>query len=391
METVVIGGFARTPFTKINGSLSSVNAASLGAHAVKAALLETGINPSKVDYLIAGQVLQAGCGQNPARQTAVLAGIPLNTPALTVNAVCLSGMEAITSGMRMIECGEAEIVVVVGQESMSMAPHAWSGSRSGKRFGAITLIDTLEIDGLTDAFQEKSMGLSTEEYTSNLSISRLEQDQFALISHQNAAISEKFIANEIAPIDVVTRNQVITVSRDDGIRPETSLESLSKLNPAFTKNGSITAGNSSQLTDGAASIILLNEQTAIENKIPAKAKIISRAFVSGPDYSLHSQPSNAIKAALNLANLDSSILSAVEINEAFAAVGIQSIRDLEINPTIVNMHGGAIALGHPIGASGTRIVGHLARTLQLMGKGSIGAAGICGGGGQGSSLILEAI
>lgn len=391
VQSVVIAGYARTPFTKINGALSSLSAVSLGAHSVKAALLKTGIEPSKVDCLIAGQVLQAGCGQNPARQTAIQAGIPLSTPALTVNSVCLSGMEAIASGMRMIESGEAEIVVVVGQESMSMAPHAWIGSRSGKKFGAISLIDTLEIDGLTDAFQEKSMGLSTEEYISDLNISRKEQDQFALVSHLNAANSKDFLSEEIAPIDVVTKNQKVSISLDDGIRPDTTLESLSHLRPAFTQEGTITAGNSSQLTDGAASVIIMSENAAIENQITGLAKIISRALVSGPDYSLHSQPSNAIRAALDKVNIEPSKLSAVEINEAFSAVGIQSTRELKIDPSIVNIHGGAIALGHPIGASGTRIVGHLARTIQLMGKGSLGAAGICGGGGQGSSLILEAI
>lgn len=389
--SVLIVGYARTPFTKMNGALSSVSAVSLGAHAIKAALANAGISPELVDLVYAGQVLQGGAGQNPARQAAVLSGIPLSTPAMTLNAVCLSGIEAIAAGVRLIESGEADVVVAAGQESMSLAPHAWVGSRAGKKYGPVTMIDTLEFDGLTDAFELRSMGSSTEDYISPLAITRADQDAVAARSHQRAFASEVFLSGEIAPFEISTRSGTVTLTSDDGVRPETTEESLAKLRPAFGMEGTITAGNSSQLTDGAAAVVLMSDKAASNAGIPGIAKVLSTAFVSGPDYSLHSQPSNAIKAALAKAKLRTSDLSAAEINEAFAAVGVQSTRDLGIDPEIVNMHGGAIALGHPIGASGVRIVGHLARTLRELGTGNVGAAGICGGGGQGSAVVLEAL
>lgn len=389
--SVLIVGYARTPFTKMNGALSSVSAVSLGAHAIKAALSNAGVSPELVELVYAGQVLQGGAGQNPARQAAVQSGIPLSTPAMTLNAVCLSGIEAIAAGVRLIEAGEADVVVAAGQESMSLAPHAWVGSRAGKKYGPVTMIDTLEFDGLTDAFELRSMGSSTEDYIAPLAITRSDQDALAARSHQRSVASAEFLSGEIAPFDIVARSGVVTLSSDDGVRPETTEESLAKLRPAFGAEGTITAGNSSQLTDGAAAVVLMSEQAASAAGITGIAKILSTAFVSGPDYSLHSQPSNAIKAALAKAKLRISDLAAVEINEAFAAVGVQSTRDLGIDPEIVNMHGGAIALGHPIGASGVRIVGHLARTLRELGTGNVGAAGICGGGGQGSAVLLQAL
>lgn len=389
--SVLIVGYARTPFTKMNGALSSVSAVSLGAHAIKAALSNADISPELVDLVYAGQVLQGGAGQNPARQAAVLSGIPLSTPAMTLNAVCLSGIEAIAAGVRLIESGEADVVVAAGQESMSLAPHAWVGSRAGKKYGPVTMIDTLEFDGLTDAFELRSMGSSTEDYISPLAITRANQDAVAARSHQRAFASEVFLSGEIAPFEISTRSGTVTLTSDDGVRPETTEESLAKLRPAFGAEGTITAGNSSQLTDGAAAVVLMSDKAASNAGIPGIAKVLSTAFVSGPDYSLHSQPSNAIKAALVKAKLRTSDLSAFEINEAFAAVGVQSTRDLEIDPEFVNMHGGAIALGHPIGASGVRIVGHLSRILKELGAGKIGAAGICGGGGQGSAILLEAL
>ncbi|MEY4533454.1 MAG: hypothetical protein RI926_1223 [Actinomycetota bacterium] len=389
--SALIVGFARTPFTKMNGALSSISAANLGAHAISAALEKAGVSADSVDIVYGGQVLQGGAGQNPARQAAVHAGIPLTTPAITLNAVCLSGIEAISAGVRLIESGEADVVVAVGQESMSLAPHSWVGSRAGKKYGPVTMIDTLEFDGLTDAFELRSMGASTEDYNAPLKISREEQDDLAARSHQNAVAAGEFLSGEIVPFEIASKKGNITLSSDDGVRPETTHESLSQLRPAFGAEGTITAGNSSQLTDGAAAVVLMSTAAAVAAEVTGLAEVLATAFVSGPDFSLHSQPSNAIKAALAKAKMRIPDLAAVEINEAFAAVGVQSIRDLGVDPSIVNIHGGAIALGHPIGASGVRIVGHLARTLQELGAGSVGAAGICGGGGQGSAIILKSL
>jgi acetyl-CoA C-acetyltransferase len=389
--SVVIAGYARTPFVKMNGALASVSAVTLGAHAMTAALERAGVKPDQVDAVYAGQVLQAGCGQNPARQAAVAAKIPLEAPALTINAVCLSGIEAIAAGVRLINAGEADIVVAVGQESMSLAPHAWVGSRVGKKFGPVTMVDTLEFDGLTDAFELRSMGASTEDYIASTAVTREQQDVLAANSHSRAAASQQYLAEEIAPIEVPGRGQPQVISTDDGVRSETTADTLARLRPAFSGEGTITAGNSSQLTDGAAAVVLVHEEVAAKLGLPAMARIIAHAFVSGPDYSLHAQPANAINASLVKANRHARDLVAVEINEAFAAVGVYSTEKLEISPEIVNRHGGAIALGHPIGASGARIVGHLARQLAQFPSGSIAAAGICGGGGQGSAILLEAL
>lgn len=389
--TALIAGYARTPFMKMNGSLSSFSAVALGTHAVKGALSSAGISPADVDLVFAGQVLQAGCGQNPARQVSIGAGIPLSTPAMTLNAVCLSGIEAVAAAVRAINAGEAEIVVAVGQESMSQAPHAWVGSRQGTKYGPVTMVDTLEFDGLTDAFELRSMGVSTEEFGKPLNITRNDQDVFAAASHQNALASVEFTSGEIVPVELTVRGKTSVLSVDDGIRADTTVDTLSQLRPAFGAEGAITAGNSSQLTDGAAAIVIMSEAAAARLKVTPIAKILATAFVAGPDVSLHAQPSNAITAAAQKAGVKVADLSAVEINEAFASVGIHSTRELGLNPETVNANGGAIALGHPIGASGARIVGHLARRVNELGQGTLGAAGICGGGGQGSAVIIEAL
>ncbi len=386
MSTLIVG-YARTPFVKFNGVFKDIPATVLGAHAVGAALSAAGIAPDAVQYVVGGQVLQAGAGQNPARQSGVGAGIPLTTPAITVNAVCLSGMEAVVAGHRLIAAGEADVVVAVGQESMSLAPHALVGSRQGTKYGSATLLDTLEFDGLTDAFERRSMGLSTDEVNERIALTREEQDAFAASSHSRLAAAS--FGDEIAPFTVPGRTPV-TVTEDDGLRADTTAETLGRLRPAFREGGTVTAGNASQITDGAAAIVLVSSAFAAAHGLTALARVVSHALVSGPDVSLHSQPSNAIRAALAAAGRSADELAAVEINEAFAAVAVVSTRDLGVSPEIVNAHGGAIALGHPIGASGTRIVGHLARRLAAAGPGSLGAAGICGGGGQGSAVVLEA-
>jgi acetyl-CoA C-acetyltransferase len=388
--SAVIVGYARTPFVRFNGVFSSIPGTELGGHAIAAALAKAGVSPNDVQQVFAGQVLQGGAGQNPARQSAVAAGIPLTVPALTLNAVCLSGMEAIVAGVRMIDAGEADIVVAAGQESMSLAPHAWS-ARAGKKYGSIELIDTLDHDGLTDAFEHRSMGASTEDRNTELALGRAEQDAWAAGSHAKLAAGAEFLAGEIEPVTIAGRKGDTVITIDDGLRAETTTETLGTLRAAFGGAGTITAGNSSQITDGAAAVILMSESAAAAAGIHGLAKIVAHAFVAGPDVSLHAQPSNAISAALAKTDYTTTDLAAVEINEAFAAVSVHSTRELGVDPQIVNANGGAIALGHPIGASGARIVGHLARRLEVLGAGSVGAAGICGGGGQGSAVVLVAL
>ena len=388
--TVKIVGYARTPFMKFNGALASVPGTALGAHAAKAALERAGVDPSEVQRVVAGQVLQGGAGQNPARQSAVGAGVPLNVPAIAVNAVCLSGAEAVVAGERLIASGEVDVVLAIGQESMSLAPHV-QRARAGSKYGAIEMIDTLEYDGLTDAAEQRSMGASTEEHNAKLSMTRESQDAVAAASHQRAAASRDFLAGEIAPFTISTRKGDTVYSEDDGVRESTTVESLGGLRPAFAKDGTITAGNSSQITDGAAAVVLASDAAVERLGLTPMAEIVSHAFVAGPDRTLHEQPSNAIFAALQRAGEKAEDLKVVEINEAFAAVAVQSTAALGIDPQIVNPHGGAIALGHPIGASGARIVGTLARQLQELPAGSLGAVGICGGGGQGTAVLLRSL
>lgn len=387
MKALIVG-YARTPFAKFTGTLAAQPATTLGTHAVSVALARAGVMPEQVDLLIAGQVLQAGAGQNPSRQTAVGAGIPLHVPAMTLNAVCLSGTEAVAQAARLIHSGEADVIVAVGQESMSLAPHLMQ-IRTGVKYGSTSLTDTIDRDGLSDAFGNVAMGVLTESGNTVLGLTRAEQDAYAEESQRRAATSADFLAAEIAPFTVASRRGDTVVSADDGIRTG----SLADLRPAFSKDGTITAGNASQITDGAAALVIVSSAAAERLGLSPIASIEATALVAGPDTQLHSQPARAILAAL--AKLDGDIkptdLVAIEINEAFAAVAIQSARDLGIDPMVLNRHGGAIALGHPIGASGARIVGTLARQLEAAGPGAYGAAGICGGGGQGSAVILRSL
>jgi acetyl-CoA C-acetyltransferase len=389
--TTVIAGYARTPFAKFTGQLATEPASALGAHAIRAALTRAGVAPDEVQRVFAGQVILGGSGQNPARQAAVAAGIPLTVPAMTINIVCLSGMEAVAAGADLIDRGDADIVVAVGQESMSLAPHALIGSRAGKKYGAMELVDLIDHDGLYDSFDRISMGALTERGNGGLGIDRAAQDAVAAASHQHAAASREFLAGEIEPYTVSTRRGDVVVAEDDGVRADTTVDTLGALKPAFAKeNGTITAGNASQITDGAAALVLMSAEVAEARGVTPLAEIVAHALVAGPDTSLHSQPSRAIAAALDRAGLSASDLVAVEINEAFASVAVQSAKELGISLDIVNPHGGAIALGHPIGASGARLAGTLARQLQAAGAGSLGAAALCGGGGQGSALVLRA-
>lgn len=388
--TSYIAGYARTPFTKFTGQFAGERAVALGAHAVTAALARAGISADQVDQLVAGQVLQGGAGQNPARQTAIGAGIGFEKPAQTLNVVCLSGIEAVSQANRLINSGEAEIVVAVGQESMSLAPHV-AGLRSATKYGAVTYQDTIEHDGLTDAFERIAMGSLTDRGNAVLGLDRNEQDAYAAQSHQRAAEHADRLAQEIAPYTVTSRRGDVLVEHDNGVRCETTAESLGKLRPAFTPDGTVTAGNASQITDGAAAVVVVSSAVVERLGLTPLASIESTAFVAGPDVQLHAQPARAITAALAKTQLTVADLAAIEINEAFASVALHSAHELGVSPDAVNALGGAIALGHPIGASGTRLVGTLAQQLSEIGSGSVGAAGICGGGGQGSSVILRAV
>jgi acetyl-CoA C-acetyltransferase len=378
----VIVGAARTPIGRLLGSLAGKSASDLGGVAIAAALSRAGVAPGQVQYVIMGQVLQAGCGQITARQAAVKAGIPLTVPAVTINKVCLSGLDAIAYAAQLIRLGEYEVIVAGGMESMTQAPHLLPKSRSGYKYGPVTMIDSMAYDGLTDAFDQVSMGESTEGHVAKLGITRAEQDEFAARSHQRAAAAAKngLFAAEIADVDGVTE--------DEGIRPDTTTETLAKLRPAFGKDGTITAGTASQISDGAAAVVVMSARAAAAAGIPVLAEIGAHGNVAGPDNSLPSQPSNAIAQALGKAGLTVADLDLIEINEAFAAVAIQSMRDLGIGPEKVNVNGGAIAVGHPIGASGARLAVHLCYELARRG-GGLGAAGLCGGGGQGEALLLR--
>jgi acetyl-CoA C-acetyltransferase len=390
MRDVVILSFARTPMARLNGGLSSMSAASLGGVAIAGALARAGLGPADVDQVLMGQVVQAGAGQNPARQAAVKAGIPWTVPAMTLNKVCLSGLTAIIDAARTIRLGEADIVVAGGQESMSQAPHLLPGSRRGWTYGDIQAVDSLAFDGLTDAFDRESMGSSTERGNKALSIPRDAQDLVAVESHRRAAdaVASGVFSEEIVPVEVPQRRGApVIVSADEGIRPETSLESLATLRPAFSADGTITAGNASPLTDGAAAVVVASREVAETRGLAWLASVGASGQVAGPDNSLHSQPSAAISAALARADWDLSTVDFLEINEAFGSVVVQSLGDLAYPLEQTNIHGGAIALGHPIGASGARLAGHAARELARRGSGRAGVA-LCGGGGQGEALLL---
>lgn len=373
------------------GSLKSFSGADLGGFAIKAALDRAGIGGDQVEYVIMGQVLQAGAGQIPARQAAVKAGIPMNVPALTVNKVCLSGLDAIALADQLIRAGEFDVVVAGGQESMTNAPHLLPKSREGYKYGAIEMLDSMAYDGLTDAYENIPMGESTEKHNTRLGLNRADQDEIGALSHQRAAAAQKngIFEAEITPVEIPQRKgDPVLFSKDEGIRPETTTESLGKLRPAFTKDGTITAGTSSQISDGAAAVVVMSRAKAEELGLDWIAEIGAHGNVAGPDNSLQSQPSNAIKHALKKEGLEAADLDLIEINEAFAAVAVQSMKDLGVSPDKVNVNGGAIALGHPIGMSGARVVLHLALELKRRGGGT-GAAALCGGGGQGDALIIR--
>jgi acetyl-CoA C-acetyltransferase len=388
--SVIVGG-ARTPMGRLLGSLKSLSGADLGAVAIKAALERAGVAGDQVQYVMMGQVLQAGAGQIPARQAAHKAGIPLNVPALTINKVCLSGLDAIALADQLIRAGEFDIIVAGGQESMTNAPHLLPKSREGYKYGSIEMLDAMAFDGLTDIFENIPMGESTDNVNKRLSLTREEQDEFSARSHQRAALAQKngVFDEEITPVLIPQRKgDPIEFREDEGIRGDTTVESLAKLRPAFTKDGTITAGSSSQISDGACAVVVMSRAKAEELGLSWLAEVGAHGNVAGPDNSLQSQPSNAIKDALRKENLQVSDLDLIEINEAFAAVGVQSMRDLGVSADIVNVNGGAIALGHPIGMSGARLALTLAYELKRRGGGT-GAAARCGGGGQGDALILH--
>ncbi|MEU6752939.1 acetyl-CoA C-acetyltransferase [Spirillospora sp. NPDC046719] len=388
--SVIVAG-ARTPVGRLQGALKDFSAADLGAHAIKAALERAGVSGDQVQYVILGQVLQAGAGQIPSRQAAVKAGIPMNVPSITINKVCLSGLDAIALADQLIRAGEFDIVVAGGMESMTQAPHLLPKSRAGYKYGSIEVLDHMAYDALTDAFDGIAMGESTEHHNARLGISREEQDEFSARSHQRAAAAIKngVFDDEIAPIEIPQRKgDPIVFAKDEGVRADTTAESLARLRPAFSKDGTITAGSSSQISDGAAAVVVMSKAKAEELGLSWLAEIGAHGNVAGPDNSLQSQPSNAIKHALGKEGLTVDDLDLIEINEAFASVGIQSMRDLGVGPEKVNVNGGAIALGHPVGMSGARIALHLAYELKRRG-GGVGAAGLCGGGGQGDALILR--
>ena len=389
-EAVIVGG-ARTPIGRLLGSLSGFSGAQLGGLAIKAALERAGVPGDRVEYVIMGQVLQAGEGQIPARQAAVAAGIPMTVPALSINKVCLSGLDAIALAAQLIRAGEFDVIVAGGMESMSQAPHLLPGSRRGFKYGATELVDSMALDGLTDAFDQVSMGESTERHNGKLGITRAEQDEFAARSHQLAAkaIKDGVMAEEIAPVEIPQRRgEPLIVDTDEGVRADTTAESLAGLKPAFAADGTITAGSASQISDGACAVVVMSAEAAAAAGATVLAEIGAHGVVAGPDNSLHSQPSRAIQRALEKAGLTVADLDLVEINEAFAAVAIQSMRDLGVDPDKVNVNGGAIAIGHPLGASGARIALHLVYELRRRG-GGLGAAALCGGGGQGDALLLR--
>ncbi|MEU2506631.1 acetyl-CoA C-acetyltransferase [Streptomyces sp. NPDC007863] len=391
MPTSVIVSGARTPIGRLNGALASLSAVDLGAHAIRSALGRAGLAPEHVDYVVMGQVLQAGSGQMPARQAAVQAGIPLVTPAVSVNKVCLSGIDAVIAADMMIRAGEFDTVVAGGMESMTNAPLLLPGLRAGYRQPP-TLLDSALHDGLTDASEQMAMGAVTDRHNAKLGISRQEQDAYAVESHQRAARAQQDgrFEEEIAPIQVPQpKGPPLTVSRDEGVRPDTSLERLAQLQLSFDAGGTITAATSSPLSDGACALVVMSRDKAVELGLEWIAEIGPHARVAGPDTSLHSQPSQAILHALGKSDAGMADLDVIEINEAFAAVALQSMRDLGIGPERVNPDGGAIALGHPIGMSGARLVLHLALALRQRGGGT-GAAALCGGGGQGDALLLTA-
>ena len=391
-ETSVIVSGARTPMGRLLGSLKDFSAAQLGGVAIAGALERGGVSADAVEYVIMGHVVQAGAGQNTARQASVAGGISMDVPAITINKVCLSGLSAIAMADQLIRAGEFEVIVAGGMESMTQTPHVLPKSREGFKYGDVTLVDSLANDALSCAFDLMAMGVSTESYNARYAdLTREKQDALAARSHARAAAATEagLFESEITPVMIPQRKgDPIAFSKDEGIRPETTMESLGALRPAFAKDGSITAGSSSQISDGAAAVVVMSKSKAESLGLSWIAEIGAHGVVSGPDASLQEQPANAILKALAKEGLTVADLDLVEINEAFAAVGVVSTEKLGVDPEIVNVNGGAIALGHPVGMSGARVVLHLALELQRRGGGT-GAAALCGGGGQGDALIIR--
>jgi acetyl-CoA C-acetyltransferase len=380
VASVIVAG-ARTPFGKFAGAFKDVPAKSLGAHAIRAALERSGVKGSEVDYVIMGQVLQAGAGQITARQAAIEAGIPQEVPAITINKVCLSGLNAIALADQLIRAGEVEVVVAGGMESMSEAPYLFPKARFGARMGNTEIVDSMIHDGLWSTFLEQHMGESSDEVNKELEISREEQDAWAARSHQRAAKAwADGLKEEVIP--------VLNVEKDEGIRPDTTVETLSKLKPAFSEDGTITAGNASQISDGAAAVVVMSRERAQRLDVQPLVEIIAHGMSADRYAWLHTVPALALSNALKKANLDVDDLDLVEINEAFAAVALNATRMLAIDEEKVNVNGGAVALGHPIGASGARLVLTLGYELKRRGL-RAGAAALCGGGGQGDALIVR--
>jgi acetyl-CoA C-acetyltransferase len=390
--SVIVAG-ARTPIGKLSGALAGFTAMDLGGLAIKAALDRAGVAPSDVDYVFMGQVIQAGQGQITSRQAAVKAGIPMSVPCTTINKVCLSGLNALMLADQLIAMGEAEIVVAGGQESMTNAPYLLPGARAGWRIGDQKAVDSMMYDGLTDAFDYEAMGLSTDKYAAKATIARDKQDAFAAASHERAAaaIKDGRFADEIVPVEVPQRKgDPLIFDTDEGVRPETTVESLSGLRPAFQKEGTITAGNASQISDGGAAVIVMSKEAAERRGVTPLGEILAYGQVAGPDNSLLTQPSRATLKALEKIGKGVKDVDLFEFNEAFAAVGLASMADLKLSDDVVNVNGGAIALGHPIGASGTRLPLTLLHELKRRG-GGVGVAALCGGGGQGDSIVVRTI
>ncbi|MGP6171288.1 acetyl-CoA C-acetyltransferase [Microbacterium sp. A196] len=390
MSDIVIVAAARTPQGRLKGQLASFTAPQLGSFAIKGALAQASIDPSAIDAVIVGQVLAAGSGQNAARQASIGAGIGWDVPAHSVNKVCLSGLTAIIDAARMIRTRDATTVVAAGMESMTRAPHLLMGSRDGWTYGSVEVLDHMAFDGLTDAYDNESMGASTERHNERFELTREAQDEVAARSHQRAAtaMDAGVFDDEIVTVEVPQRRgEPIVVTRDEGVRPETTAETLSRLRAAFADGGSITAGNSSQISDGASAVVVTTRENAEAQGWPVLATIGASGQTAGPDNSLQAQPAQAIVRALDKQGLTAADLDLVEINEAFGAVVARSQTELGVSSDIVNIHGGGIAMGHPIGVSGNRLVVHMAHELARRGSGTV-AVGLCGGGGQGEALIL---
>ncbi len=389
--SVIVAG-ARTPIGRLLGGLKDLRASDLGGVAIKGALEKAGVTADQVDYLIMGQVILAGAGQNPARAAGIAAGLPATIPSITINKVCLSGLNAIAMADQLIRAGEVEIVVAGGMESMTNAPHLLPKSREGFKYGDTTLVDSMAYDALFDQVTQQAMGLLTEEINGAAhNLTREEQDEFSARSHQRAAEAWKngLFDDEVVPVPVPQRKgDPVMVTTDEGVRGDTTAESLSKLRPAFSKDGTITAGSSSQISDGAAAVVVMSKAKAEELGLEWLAEIGAHGMVAGPDSSLQLQPANATALACQKEGISPADLDLVEFNEAFAAVGISAARELGLPDEKVNVNGGAIALGHPVGMSGTRVVLTLALELKRRG-GGVGAAALCGGGGQGDALIVR--